>query len=57
MPKFITYSSTTDHGELLYEVSPDPASLTGFSAPGLSLGGQARWRILHSFQGFKIPGL
>ena len=49
-----TRSGTTDHGEILYEVDPAPASVTSFSALGLSLGGQATWRILHSFQGFAI---
>jgi uncharacterized protein (TIGR03437 family) len=32
------------------EVDPDPSEVTTFSAPGLSLGGQATWRYLHTFE-------
>ena len=48
-----TTSQPTQQGELIYQVDPNPASIP-FSAPGLSLGGQATWRIQHSFQGFAI---
>ncbi|MDQ6675659.1 MAG: hypothetical protein M3Z09_00015, partial [Acidobacteriota bacterium] len=48
-----TYGSPSQEGELLYQVDPDPLAIP-FSAPGLSLGGQATWRIQHSFQGFAI---
>jgi uncharacterized protein (TIGR03437 family) len=32
------------------EVDPDPSEIVAFSAPGLSLGGQASWRYIHRFQ-------
>jgi uncharacterized protein (TIGR03437 family) len=32
------------------EVDPDPSEVTTFSAPGLSLGGQATWKYVHTFQ-------
>ena len=32
------------------EVDPDPSEITGFSASGLSLGGQVTWRYIHTFQ-------
>ena len=32
------------------EVDPDPSEVNGFSASGLSLGGQATWKYIHTFQ-------
>jgi hypothetical protein len=32
------------------EVDPDPSEVTTFSLPGLSLGGQATWKYVHTFQ-------
>lgn len=32
------------------EIAPDTSELTEFSASGLSLGGQATWRYIHTFQ-------
>jgi len=32
------------------EVDPDPSEITTFSASGLSLGGEATWRYIHTFQ-------
>ena len=36
--------------ELVIEVDPDPSEIATFSAPGLSLGGQAAWNYIHTFQ-------
>jgi uncharacterized protein (TIGR03437 family) len=35
-----------------FEVDPDPAEITAFSALGLSLGGQATWKYLHTFEAY-----
>jgi hypothetical protein len=32
------------------EVDPDPSEIAAFSASGLSLDGQAKWRYIHTFQ-------
>jgi hypothetical protein len=32
------------------EVDPDPSETATFSASGISLGGQATWRYIHTFQ-------
>jgi len=38
------------------EVDPDPSEVTAFSASGLSLGGQATWKYVHTFQaGIVLP--
>ncbi len=34
---------------LTIEVDPDPSEIAAFSAPGLSLGGQATWKYVHTF--------
>ena len=36
-------------GEITIEVVPDPAQVPGFSAPGLSLGGQHLWKYSYRF--------
>jgi hypothetical protein len=36
--------------ELIVEVDPDPSEIGAFSASGLSLGGQATWSYIHTFQ-------
>ena len=46
-------STCTTGGQpvLVYiEVDPDPSEVTTFSAPGLSLGGRAVWRYVHTFE-------
>jgi uncharacterized protein (TIGR03437 family) len=35
---------------LRIEVDPDPSEIVYFSAPGLSLGGRARWKYVYEFQ-------
>jgi len=34
---------------LVVEVEPDPSEVTTFSAPGLTLGGRAKWKYVHNF--------
>ncbi len=34
---------------LTIEIDPDPSEITTFSAPGLSLGGKATWKYIHTF--------
>jgi hypothetical protein len=43
--------------EIIVEVDPDPSEIGMFSASGLSLGGQATWSYVHTFQGtLWVPG-
>ena len=37
-------------GVISIEVDPDPSETATFSAPGLTLGGQATWKYVHTFQ-------
>ena len=47
-----TPSATGGSIVLSVEVDPDPSEITTFSAPGLSLGGQATWRYVHTFDAY-----
>lgn len=47
-----TPSATGESIVLSIEVDPDPSELTTFSAYGLSLGGQATWRYVHTFDAY-----
>jgi hypothetical protein len=40
--------------DLTVEVTPDPAKIQTFSAPGLSLGGRHLWRYTYRFEGVVI---
>lgn len=37
--------------EIILEVAPDPAQISSFSAPGLSLGGRHSWKYTYRFEG------
>jgi len=42
--------------ELVLEVVPGPSTTYPFSAPGLSLGGQATWKYIYRFEGILAQG-
>jgi hypothetical protein len=51
-----TPSATGESILLSIEVDPDPSEITTFSASGLSLGGQATWKYVHTFDAYlNIP--
>jgi uncharacterized protein (TIGR03437 family) len=37
-------------GVVTVEVDPDPSEVTSFAAPGLTLGGQIKWKYIHTFE-------
>ena len=41
-------------GEIILEVTPDPAQVPALSAPGLSLGGQHVWKYTYRFGGLTL---
>jgi uncharacterized protein (TIGR03437 family) len=41
-------------GEIILEVTPDPAQVPALSAPGLSLGGQHLWKYTYRFGGLTL---
>jgi hypothetical protein len=41
-------------GEIVLEVTPDPAQIPALSAPGLSLGGQHLWKYTYRFGGLTL---
>jgi uncharacterized protein (TIGR03437 family) len=53
-PTMVYPPATEGPFEIDIEVDPDPSQIAAFSAPGLSLGGQATWKYLHRFGGITI---
>ena len=51
-PPLGTCAVGTNSVVISIEVDPDPSELTIFSASGLSLGGQATWRYVHTFDAY-----
>jgi hypothetical protein len=49
-PPVFPCTTGTTPTEIVVEVDPDPSEISAFSASGLSLGGQATWSYIHTFQ-------
>jgi len=49
-----TQGLTPGRGEIILEVTPDPAQVPALSAPGLSLGGQHLWKYTYRFGGLTV---
>jgi hypothetical protein len=47
---FAGYELQGSPAEIIVEVTPDPSSISTFSAPGLTLGGRHSWKYTHKFE-------
>jgi uncharacterized protein (TIGR03437 family) len=50
LPPVFSCTTGTTPIEIIVEVDPDPSEISAFPATGLSLGGQATWSYIHTFQ-------